>query len=155
MKPSTSQEFKVYVSDTVALIWYFANVFEQTSELSRSATSIFDKAINSTTPFIQLIIPAVSIIEIFDKWLKTEEFARKFYFEVYAKLLQSENVYFREVDSDVLAELLRIDGALANHEINDKLILACAMALDCSLISSDPKIKEFVDASKVIPSIIE
>jgi hypothetical protein len=31
--------------------------------------------------------------------------------------------------------MIRIGGVLENHEINDKIILACAIMLECPLIS--------------------
>lgn len=154
MRSSNFPAFEVYVADTVALIWYFADVFGQVSGLSTKATQLFDNAIYDSSPFIKIAISSVTFIEIFDKWITNESFAEKFYYEVYTKLIRSSNIIFSEIDQSVLEELVKIDGILDKHEINDKLILASAMSLNCSLITCDPKIKAFVDDRKVIPSIL-
>lgn len=80
--------------------------------------------------------------------------AAKFHYEVFNQLSQSVNVEIKPLDQEVLENLLRIGGVLADHEIHDKIILASAMMLNCSIITTDAKIREYVDATHIIPSVI-
>lgn len=115
---------KLFVSDTNALISYFHKVFNVKSKLSKNARIIFDCALSNSIDNIKLSIPSVVFVEIFEKWFISEEFARKFYYEVYTPIIESPNIEIKPIEQEVLENLLRIRGNLSNHEINDKLILA-------------------------------
>ena len=145
---------KLFVSDTNALISYFLKVFNVKSKLSKNARILFDCALSNSIDNIRLSIPSVVFVEIFEKWFISEEFARKFYYEVYTPIIESPNIEIKPIEQEVLENLLKIRGILSNHEINDKLILASAMMLNCPLITVDKSIIKFVSENAVIPSII-
>lgn len=145
---------ELFVSDTNALITYFYEVFNVQSKQSQKVKTIFDSALSNSIDNIKLSIPSVVFIEIFEKWFVSEEFARKFYYNVYTPIIVSPNIEIKPIDGEVLENLLRIRGNLSNHDINDKLILASAMMLNCPLITTDQSIIEFVSENAVIPSIV-
>jgi predicted nucleic acid-binding protein len=143
---------KLYVIDTNALIHYYPDVFDQGCDLSRRAHSIIKSAFTPNSS-VRISIPSVVLIEIYDKWFTREEFARKFYYEVFLSLKESPNIEIKPIEQEVLENLLYISGDLANHEIHDKIILASAMMLKCSLITSDAKLTEYVTKTNVLPEI--
>jgi len=144
----------LFVSDTNALISYFNTVFEVEPILSKKATVIFDCAFATSNDNIKLSIPSIVFVEIFEKWFVSEEFVRKFYYEVYTPIIGSPNIEIKPIDQEVLENLIRIRGSLSKHEINDKLILASAMMLNCPLITVDQNIISFVKENDVLPSIV-
>jgi predicted nucleic acid-binding protein len=144
----------LYVIDTNALICYFAHVFNRPSTLSRRAHHIIAQALSTAPVEIKLSIPSVVFIEIFEKWVTNEEFAAKFHYEVFHQITASPNIEIKPIEREVLENLLKIGGSLEDHEIHDKIILASAMMLECSLITIDPAIVEYVNQTKVIPSVI-
>ena len=145
---------EIYVIDTNALIFYFAPLFNQNSKLTQRATGIISAALSSKEDTIKLSIPAIVFVEIYRKWLKTEEFARRFYYEVFCLCKESPNIEIRPIEMETLQQLTRIRGSLEHHEINDKLILASAMVLECPLITLDGEITTFVKETGVIPQIV-
>ena len=145
---------KLFVSDTNALISYFHEVFKVRHNFSDKAMQIFDCALSTSNDKIKLSIPSVVFIEIFEKWFLTEEFVKKFFYEVFTPLIESPNIEIKPIEKEVLENLINIRGSLANHEINDKIILASAMMLNCPLITNDQSIIDYVNENSVIPSII-
>lgn len=145
---------RLFVSDTNGIICYFHEVFEVDQKLSKKAISIFDRAIVPYDADTKLSIPSIVFVEVFEKWFKTEEFARKFFYEVYTPIIESPNVEIKCIEQEDLENLIKIRGTLSNHEINDKLILASAMMLNCPLITTDQSIIAFVNENNVIPAII-
>lgn len=143
-----------YVIDTNGIIGFFDRVFEAPSNLSNRAKTLIQRALSGAPQEIKLSIPAVVLVEIFEKWLNSEEMVAKFHYEVFNLLLQSGNIEIKPVEQEVLENMLRIGGILANHEINDKIILASAMMLNCSIITTDTQIREYVEKTHVIPSVI-
>ncbi|MDY6904040.1 MAG: hypothetical protein SWH61_05075 [Thermodesulfobacteriota bacterium] len=103
---------------------------------------------------IRLSIPSVVFIEIHEKWLTTEEFLRKFYYEVYSKLIQSDNIEIKPIDREVLENLINLDGVLSDHDLHDKIILASAMTLDSPLITTDIDIINCVSEFNIIPTTL-
>lgn len=144
----------LYVIDTNALICYFAHVFNRPSDLSPKAQNLIKHALSTSPVEVKLSIPSVVFVEIFEKWLRTEEFARQFHYEVFHLIKQSPNIEIKPVEGEVLENLLNISGTLSNHEIHDKIILASAMMLECPLITIDRAIVEYVKQNQVIPSTI-
>jgi predicted nucleic acid-binding protein len=145
---------KIYVIDTNALIFYFDSLFNQENRLSRKANNIISNAFSHRENSIKLSIPAIVFVEIYRKWLDTREFAQRFYYEVFLRCQESPNIEVRPLEAEVLFQLKKIRGSLQNHEINDKLILASAMVLECPLITFDGEITTFVNETRVIPQII-
>ncbi len=148
---------KLYVIDTNSLIAFYKDIFRQSfdykgsPELSKSTKKIIEHAIIDHATDIRISIPSIVFIEIFDKWLKTEEFLRLFYYEVYTPIKCSPNIQIRSTDREVLENLIYITGDLENHDLHDKIILATAMTLESPLITTDKKLIEYVNQSKVVP----
>jgi len=152
---------KLYVIDTDSLIAFYHDVFkdapdyEGSPELSSKTKRVISQAIISRTTDIRLSIPSVVFIEIYEKWLRTEEFSRKFYYEVFSPLKQSPNVEVRPIDREVLENLIHIGGNLKKHDLHDKLVLSSAISLEAPLITTDGPVIEYVDQWKIIPGTID
>jgi PIN domain nuclease of toxin-antitoxin system len=144
---------KRYVIDTNAIIFYFSDVFNQSNGLSKRARAIISDGFKKDSE-INLIIPSIVFVEIYKKWCKSEELSSQIYYEVYSKVIQCDNIEIKPIEKVVLMNLTRIGGILDHHEINDKLILAAAIMLECPIITTDRKIKQFVDQTKIIPMAI-
>jgi predicted nucleic acid-binding protein len=145
---------RLYVLDTTSLISHFSQVFSRPSVISSRAHALIEVAFRSGPQSVQLSIPSVVFVEIFDKFLRNAEFAAKFYYEVLMPIQASPNIEIKPIEREVLDNMLAIGGELANHEVHDKLILASAMMLQCPLITSDEKVIKFVEKYKVIPAIV-
>ncbi len=145
---------KRYVIDTNSLIFYFNKIFGEPDKLSAKARLLIERAVSSSESDIKLSIPAVVLVEIFEKWIRTEEFGAKFHYEVFSLISQSPNIEIKPIEREVLENLLKIGAELRNHDLHDKIILASAMMLECPLITTDNKIIEYVRKYHVIPGII-
>ena len=151
---------KLYVIDTNCLIAFYRNVFKDapdyqgSPELSLRTKTIISQAIISRTTDIRLSIPSVVFVEIYEKWLKTEELSRKFYYEVFSLLKRSPNIEVRSIDREVLENLIHIGGNLKNHDLHDKLVLASAISLESPLITTDKAIINYVSKEKPIPGTL-
>lgn len=150
-----------YVIDTNALISFFAVVFDDAPgfrgapSFSAKARGVIRDAIYHSDSRVLLSVPSVVFIEIYEKWLRSEEFYQKFFYEVFAPLKQSPNVEIRGIDQEVLENLLSIEGRLLRHDLHDKIIVASAMTLECSIITVDPEIIDYVESGKNnIPSVL-
>lgn len=151
---------KLYVIDTCCLIAFFDEVFhyapnyEGSQKLSSKTKAIINHAIYSKTTDVRLSVPSVVFIEIYEKWLRTDEFSRMFFHEVYSVLKQSDNIEIRSIDREVLAKLIEIDGILKNHDLHDKIVLASAIILESPLITTDTDVINYVNDRKPIPRIL-
>ncbi len=149
-----------YVVDTNCIISYYSEIFKDapnyqgSRRLSRKTRGIIFEAIDSGMTDIRLSIPSVVFVEIYEKWLKTEEFLKKFFYEVFVPLRDSPNVEIRSNDREALENLLNIGFQLDGHDLHDKLVLAAAMALQAPLITTDQKIIDYVNEEQVIPAIL-
>ncbi len=152
--------YMLYVTDTNGIISYFDSIFENAPMfdgapvLSRKAKNIIEQAIISHYGEVKLSVPSIVFMEIHEKWLKEEEFARMFYFEVFTVLKEAPNVEIKPLDREVLENLISIDGILIDHDLHDKIVVASAMMLECPLITTDEKIIKYVDAERMIPRTI-
>jgi len=146
---------RLYVIGTCALISFFHEVFGEDARLSPRATAIIAEAVYSTFTQLRVSIPSVVFIEIYEKWLRDEEFSRKFFYEVFTPVTQSPNVEIKPIDQEVLESLLLIGGDLTEHDVNDKIVLASAVMLATPLITLDEKITDYVNESGVIPGVIQ
>ena len=149
-----------YVIDTNGLISFFAGVFDDapgfdgSPSISQKTRNTIQKAVSPIEGRVLLSVPSIVFIEIYEKWLRSEEFFRKFFYEVFTPLKQSPNVEIRAIDQEVLENLLTVDGCLAEHDLHDKFVVASAMTLECSIITFDPKIIEFVgNGERKIPKV--
>ena len=143
-----------YVIDTCSLISYFNRVFDESQKISTRARRIIGQAFHSFPQDVKLSIPSIVFVEIFEKWITTDEFAAKFHYEVFQLVIQSPNIEIKPIEREVLDNLLLIGDSMSGHEIHDKIILASAMMLDCPLITIDTKIIDYVDKHRVIPRIV-
>lgn len=144
----------LYVIDTNGIIGYFDEVFKAASNLSNYARTLIECALSAFPQDVKLSVPTVVFVEIFEKWLDGEEMAAKFHYEVFNLLARSPNIEIKPLEQEVLENVLQIGGTLAEHEIHDKIILASAIMLNCPMITTDTKIREYVEVSRVIPSVI-
>jgi hypothetical protein len=151
---------ELYVIDTCALISFFHVVFvhakgyEGSPQLSRRVSSLIGEAVFSGWTRVRLSIPSVVFVEIYAKWLCSEEFCRMFFCEVYDPLRSSDNVEIRPTDREVLEYLLQIGGSLADHDLHDRLVLASAMALAAPLITTDAAVADYVNETHVLPCVL-
>ncbi len=145
---------KRYVIDTNGLISFFSEVFNDNPKfdgappISQKVRNAIQEAVFSFEGGVLLSVPSIVFIEIYEKWLRSEEFFSKFFYEVFIPLKQSPNVEIRAIDQEVLENLLDVDGCLAEHDLHDKIVVASAMTLACPIITVDTKIIEFVGNGK-------
>ena len=151
-----------YVIDTNGIIAFFTSVFEnvitvdESQKLSRQVRSTIREAIYSKESSVLLSVPSIIFIEIYKKWLHSDEFKKKFFCEVFIPLKESPNVEIRAIDQEVLENLIDVDGILSRHDMNDKIVVASAMTLECALITVDRKIIRFVGKGKgKIPKVLK
>ena len=142
-----------YVLDTSGLIAYFDEIFPKSKRLSEHANSLISEALYSRGTPIRLTVPSIAFVEVFEKWLTTEEILRRFYYEAYLPIEESPNIEVRGIDEEILHALISIGEPLDHHEIHDKLIVACAVVLDCHLITSDEAVAAYVDSHN-LPRIV-
>lgn len=142
-----------YVIDTSGVIRAFPDFFEVDERLSAATRKIIDDALMPYS-HTRLSIPSIVFVEIFEKWLKTEEKARAFYYSVFQPFVESPNVEIKPLEREVLDNLFLIRGSLAGHDLHDKLVLASAMMLKAALITTDHKIQKYVEESHVIPQTL-
>ena len=143
-----------YVIDTNGLISFFAVVFRDapgfvdSPSISQEARNVVQQAVSPVEGGVLLSVPSIVFIEIYEKWLRSEEFYAKFFYDVFTPLKQSPNVEIRAIDQEVLENLLTVDGCLAEHDVHDKIVVASAITLECAIITVDEKIIEYVESGK-------
>jgi predicted nucleic acid-binding protein len=145
----------LYVIDTVSIICYFNEVFGVTQKLSNKAIRLVRWALITSPTYVKLSIPSVVFIEIYEKWCISEEMTAKVRYEVFNAIKESPNIEVRPIDREVLEYLPNIRGNLANHDLNDKIIVASALALNCPLITTDSEIIKYAKSSQSIPGIVQ
>lgn len=149
---------KLYVIDTNAVISFFEEVFKFSDSydgvpsLSNRVKSTINEAIFSVETDIRLSIPTVVFIEIYEKWLSSAEFCRRFYYEVFTPIRLSKNIEIRPMGREVLENLMQIGGTLTSHDLHDRLIVASAMALEAPLITTDAEIVRYIQNNRIVPS---
>lgn len=142
-----------FVIDTCSLINYFGCIFGEDRKLSTNTCRIIDDAFDNDAD-VYLSIPAIVFVEIYDKWITTPEFGRKFYYEVYKPIVESNHIEIKPLEKEVLYHLVLLDGIMSSHDIHDKIVLASAIMLECSLITYDPKLVKYAKKTRVIPKVI-
>lgn len=145
----------VIVLDTCAIISFFDKVFEEQSSISSKSLALIKEAFSYSD--VRLIIPSIVFLELYQLYFTSEERARKIYYEVYLPLKHAENIHIRSLDQEVLTEFIKISDIEQGYKFDnhDKQILATAMVMNCSLISSDNKLKRYNNRKKFIPSILD
>lgn len=151
---------ELYVIDTCALMSFYSNVFEYADgypgspELSTKTCSIINEAIYSGWTRVRISIPSIVFVEIYEKWLRNEEFCRRFFYEVFDELKQSENIEIRPADREILEDLIKLDTYIPKHDLHDRIVLASAMALDAPLITTDESVTEFINEKNIISKVL-
>jgi len=150
---------KRFVIDTVALISYFAHIFNVTSKISQKGLSYIDMSFKDYNSKYLIIIPGVVFIEIFDKYFggnsaANKEFRAKFISEVFNPIKLAPNIEIRELDIEILESFLDLRDENIKLENRDKIILATAVILKSPLITSDTMLKKYCEKYRVIPEII-
>jgi PIN domain nuclease of toxin-antitoxin system len=142
-----------YVIDTVSLINYYNEFFEESDALSKDVRQIIDRCINEADPYFKLIVPSIVFVEIFKKFLKEEERSKRFFYNIYIPLKENDDVEIKGIEREVLNIMtqISIDHAL---ELHDKIIYASAIQLECPLISIDQKIVKANRSENLVPRII-
>jgi len=147
---------QLYVVDTCAIISYFKDILQQgaTNSISDSSLKIIDKAFTNNE--IKLIFPAVIFIELYDKWFNTIEDASRIYSEIYLKIFNQENMEIQPLDKEILENFIKITDIESNHKFDnhDKQVLASAMTMQCTLITSDLPLIRYNGRKNVIPLIL-
>lgn len=109
------------------------------------ANALLNDSLTNVVSPVRLVVPSISLIEIFDKFGTDEQDARRIYYECFCVLNQSSNVDIRELDWETMQHLIQLDSTLENHEIHDKIMVATAQVLDCCLVTNDSKIWEYAN----------
>ncbi|MCK4764484.1 MAG: hypothetical protein KAW12_19955 [Candidatus Aminicenantes bacterium] len=144
---------KSYVVDTTSLISYFGEVFSRPRQISHNALHIIDKAFKDHDS-INLSIPSIVFVEIFEKWFKDEETSAKIRSEIMTPIYAAPNIEIKPLDKEVLENFLKIRDSRIKFDNHDKIILASSMMLQWPLITSDSKIIKYNKRHRVVPDII-
>lgn len=136
-----------YVIDTSCLINYYNTVFGEKNLLSKKVRSLIDRSFSKSGDVL-LVVPSIVLVEIYYKWFRSQEFAQKFFYEVYIPLKESPFIEIKPIEREVLENLFIIS---IDHDLHDKIILASAIMLNCPLITFDRIIIEYVTKTKIIP----
>ena len=80
---------ELFVIDTNTIIRYFHNVFHEDKKVSSRIVTIVQTALSPYEGNIKISIPSIVFVEIFEKWLRNEEFSKKFYYEVFLPIKES------------------------------------------------------------------
>ncbi|QPC83663.1 hypothetical protein G4Y79_04580 [Phototrophicus methaneseepsis] len=135
--------------DTVALVSYYHEIFDDLSRISAKGMRIIADAVDyGGNDGTLLIIPSVVFLEIFDNWCRVEksedELRAQIFSDIFIPLRDLTNVEIREIDLELLHKFLELDDMKINLENRDRIILATALILEADLITTDSKIKDFV-----------
>jgi rRNA-processing protein FCF1 len=128
-----------YVIDSVGFINYHNDFFSERDMLSPGVRDIIAKCFNPYIPQYKLIIPSVIFIEVYKKFLRHEERARRFYYEVYQPISESVDIEIKPIEKEVLEIFSSID-ADSTLELHDQIVYSTALQLECPLITNDRKI---------------
>ena len=85
-------EKKRYVIDTNGLISFFSEVFNDAPDfdgspsISQKARDAIQEAVFPFEGEVLLSVPSIVFVEIYEKWLRSGEFFRKFFYEVFIPL---------------------------------------------------------------------
>lgn len=142
-----------YVIDSVSLINYFNDLFNEHEKITHEARRVIKSAFNNFSP-VKLIIPSTVLIEIHTKFVDRDENARKYYYELFYKIKECPDIEIKPLEREVIEEFIGIDDSIEALEHNDKLILAAAMQLSCPIITIDPKIISYVNKTNFEPGYI-
>lgn len=139
---------KLIVADTSAIISYFSEVFGQSMRLSKGSLKFIESSLEDVSS-IRMSIPSVVLVEIFEKWVTSEEKQAQIRALVLEPLMSAPNIEIRPIDLEIIEELIRlrnIEPTLDNH---DMIIFASAKTLNAALITLDNKLTQLGSKSRV------
>ncbi len=119
----------VYVTDTHSILWFFTD----DSKLGRNSKDLFEKA---EIGQIKIIIPSIVLTELM--YLLEDKNSKSKFKDLLEKIKVASNYEIYPLDLDIVEEVYNITTI---REIHDRIIVATAKILDCSLITKDEKIK--------------
>ena len=143
----------IYVADTDSMMSYFNKVFGVPQRLSRRARSIIGQALVTYPSNVKLSIPSIVFVEIFDNCFRKEETANRLRYEFYEVIRSSPNVEVKAIEQEVLENILKIRDELSDHDMHDKIVLASAMMLNCTLITTDGPIIDYIKKHNIVSFI--
>ncbi len=85
-------------------------------------------------------------VEIYEKWLTSEEQCQQFYYEIFRGITDLQNIEIKTIDKELMETVLEINGTLQNHDMHDKIVLASAIMLNCPLITTDTKLIAYANS---------
>ena len=88
---------ELFVIDTNTIIRYFHEVFHEDMKVSSRILTIVQTALSPYEGNIKISIPSIVFVEIFEKWLRNEEFSKKFYYEVFLPIKESPNIEIKPI----------------------------------------------------------
>lgn len=141
-----------YVIDSVALINYFNHYFDEKDMLSREIRKKIDTCFFKMGNSIKLVIPSIVFIEIFRKFLVSEEKVKKFYYEIYKPIVENDNIEVKPLESEVLEIFQNLNDF--QMELHDKIIFASAIQLNSILITKDPIIIKYNNKRRLVSDIV-
>jgi hypothetical protein len=148
---------KYYILDTCALLSYFSEQVGADISVSKESLSIIDSGFNKIDD-VRLIIPNVVFIEVFDKWVRSEESMLKIKAEIFDRINSAENIEIRVLDKETLGNfsifqyLINRDYGFDNH---DKQVFAAAVTMGYTLITSDRNVIDYTKYLSSHPDIVE
>lgn len=135
----------LYVVDTVTFINYYNDFFNEESRISSSTRKLLDKCFDYFDSEYKLIIPSIVFVELYDKFLKSEEKAFEFKYEIFNPIKENIDIQIRSIDQELMECFINIQIAKVKLELHDKIVLSTALILNCPIITCDNKIIEFLN----------
>lgn len=133
---------KRYVADSCTLFSYFSNILGAGVSVSPRVISIVQSVFEKTEECI-LIIPSVVFVELFDIFNDNEEKNSLVYYEIVYRIISNEFIEIKPLDFEVLETYIDVGKSRIDFENRDRIILATALALGSTILTSDSKIIEF------------
>jgi len=84
-------------------------MFGQEDKISTYARHLITRALSKDSSIL-ISIPSVVFLELYDKWINNEEFARKFYYNIFIPIINAENIEIRSIDREIITHMLELDG---------------------------------------------
>jgi hypothetical protein len=103
----TQSMAKLFVLDTCAIISYYSNVFQDSgSSISQKSLTIITKAF--TNGDVNIIVPSIVFIELYELYFKTPEKANQIYYEIFVPIKNAHNFEIRAFDKETLLEFIKM-----------------------------------------------
>lgn len=127
------------VLDTNAFINYYNDYFGEADRLSQETRKFIDLCFDIYDEKYRLSIPSVVFLEIFDKFLNTQEKRKEFYYSIFSPLKNKEKIEIKSIERGVIEQFI---GTSYKLEMHDRIIYCSAKEINAVLVTSDSKIIE-------------